>query len=325
MSGSWHFFFTRQLPVALIALAVGVEVLSIAMDGIPFRRHDLDLLALNVNIETTDTSPGTIVVGDSVTQGIFKSYAIGAPGDVANLTTNQANGLAGTYLLLRRYLRHHAPPRYLVIAATPEFYTFQPDGETARVYLETVFRQPYEVAFLDAYLKREKAFYEPAIMHMDERLGLKFLAFMASSPGGLLMGDKQPDPDGQPLAHDLQDNVRNDIRRRGENALIIPADNLPILQAICGLAKSYEFNIRILTAPIPETTYDMWTQSDRLTRFQSQRDTFFDAECPQLYSADQDRLLIVPDGAMRDSDHLIRHDWTNVYAVLLDDLVRRLP
>jgi hypothetical protein len=325
MSSSWHYFFTRQLPVTVVAMTLVVEGLTLAADAIPFRRHDLDLLAQNVELGGAIPEPGVVVIGDSVTQDIFKSYAIGAADDVANLTTNKANGLVGAYLLLRRYLAHHAPPRYLLIAATPEFYTFHPDGEAARVYLETVFRQPDEVQFLDAYLERQDSSYEPAILHMDERLGAKLLALLAPEPTGLLMGDKIPDPGGQPGSHELSRRIQADITGRGEFSLDIPDANFPILQGFCALADEFDFTIRVQTAPIPETAHTMWMASNRLTQFSSDRDTFFETQCPGAFMAGQDQVLVVPDEAMRDADHLVRHDWTNVYAVLLDKLIRHLP
>lgn len=326
ISPAWRAFLTRRLPLAIIALAVAVELLAYGVDAIPFRRHDLDLLALNVEIVGNPASPHrTIVIGDSVTQDIFKTYAIGAERDVANLTTNMANGMVGAYLLLRRYLRHHPAPRHLVIASTPEFFTYKPEGETARVYLATVFRRPEEVDFLAQYLAKSEPPYSPAILNMDERVGLKFVALLAPPPQGVFMGGRMPDPDLLPRSGELPTRVRDGIVARAKIALDIPHVNFEVLKKICALAEEFEFSIQIQMAPIPQTTFDLWTQANVLARFESSRDAFLETECPQAQVIHQGSPLVVPDEAMRDSDHLIRHDWTNAYALVLDSLIRALP
>ena len=327
MSPTWRRFLIRQLPGAMIALTLIVELLAFTLDGIPFRRHDLDRLALDVEIsDPTAASPRRIIViGDSVTQDIFKTYTIGASGDVANLTTNKASGMVGAYLLLGRYLEHQPAPRHLVIASTPEFFTFRPDGETARVYLTTVFRRPAEVELLTEYLAEKGPPYSPAILNMDEGLGLKFLALLAPSPQGVSMGEKVPDPDLHSRPRELPTLVREDIIHRAQNTLNIPEVNFGVLKNICALAEEFKFSIKILIAPIPQSTYELWKESKILSRFESGRDAFLKADCPQAQVIDQGNLFLVPDEAMRDSDHLVRHGWTNYYAVILDNLIRAFP
>ncbi len=321
----WRAFLFRQLPVALFAVALVAELLAHAADMVPYRRHDLDLLARNVQLDGASGSTyETVIIGDSVTQDILKTYIIGEPGSVANLTTNQASGLAGSFLLLKRYLQHNTPPRHIILASTPEFLTFHPAGETARVYLKTVFRKPDEVAYLNGYLEGDAPTFSPAVLELDDRIGLKFLAMLAPSPHGLLMGERRPDPDIATEASQLVPSLEQAISDRGQKPLIIPDANIKLFAGICGLARQHDIEIQIQTAPIPQTTFDNWQSENLLTRFDHQRIEIVAAECADVRVDISTDVLVVPDYAMRDSDHLVRHGWTNVYAVSLDRLVRRL-
>lgn len=316
----WRDFLFRKLPIAVIAMALTAEILALGADKIAYRRHDLDLLALNVEL-AGPSQPQTIVVGDSVTQDIFKTYAIGAKDEVANLTTNQASGLVGSYLLLQRYLQNHTPPSHLLIAATPEFFTYLPRGETARVYVKTVFTKPDEITFLKTYLDDDEDSFAPAILHMDQRLGLKVQALLASSPAGLLMGSKEPDAHHTPQVSGLRAPLQDALVSRAKESLVIPDTNTAILRDICSLARNHHFTIHILTAPLPQTTHKAWMDRGVLPAFTAQLSSALQNDCPATLIKDGDSL-VVPDAAMRDPDHLVRHDWTNVYALQLDSVVR---
>lgn len=322
---TWKRFLTRQLPGAVLALALLAEALAFMLDGVALRRHDLDLLALNVQRTAPKPSPKTVLIGDSVTQDIIKTYAIGRPGTVANLTTNMASGLVGAYLLLKRYTAAGARPQHLVIASTPEFFTFHPQGETARTYVTSVFRDSAEIAYLDTVMTGPPPPYEPAILQMDNRLGLKALALLAPKPDGLLMGSREPDPGQSATPRDVPPPLQDAFEIRGRAPLSIPATNVRILGDICALARTYNMTVHIQNAPVAYSTYRLWQKNATLKTFEGQRADVLQTVCADVSVTVGGDTPQVPDGAMRDSDHLVRHDWTNVYAVKLNALVNGLP
>ena len=142
---------------------------------------------------------------------------------------------------------------------------------------------------------------------------------------GLFMGKKIPDSDHQSSPHALQEHTKNDILLRGKSSLKVSKANLGILHEMCDVAQEFSFDLVIQIAPIPQTTYDQWSISGTLSHFRIKIEEFFQKECTHGRFVDEGGNFIFPDEAMRDSDHLIRHDWTNAYAMILDDLVRSLP
>jgi hypothetical protein len=326
LSAPWRRFLFRLLPGTTLGLALLAELLAFAADPIPYRRHDLDRLALAVELDkdSPERPLHSIIIGDSVTQDVLKTYTIGGDDNVTDLTTNMASGLAGSYLLMKRFLDRHAPPRHLVIAATPEFFTYLPEGEAARIYLRTVFRNSDEVDFLGSYLPAEEAFFMPAALEMDERLGKKFLALLAPSPSAITMGARAPDPGAQVAMGIMNNFVRDDVERRGRHTLAIPEQNALVFRDMCRLAEQYDFSIHFQIAPLPRTVYSSWQQSGVLSSFEADVSRLFESECQNTKVFTDYEISVVPDVAMRDADHLVRHDWTNFYAVLLNDLILSL-
>ena len=72
---------------------------------------------------------------------------------IINLTTNQASGLLGSYFLLKRYFNkfEYRNPQHVIIISTPEFLNFIPKGHTAKLYLQSVFKQEDEVKYLKLF------------------------------------------------------------------------------------------------------------------------------------------------------------------------------
>ena len=323
LPGAWKVFFTKRLPLAMLVLALGAEVLAFGLDTVSYRRHDLDFLALNVERPAPKPAPSVVLVGDSVTQDILKIYKIGAPGQVANLTTNKASGLVGTYLLLKRYLANNPAPRHIIFASTPEFYTFVPEGETARVYLTSVFRKADEKIFLNAFQGTLKTAFSPAILKLDQHIGLKLLALMAPRPKGLLMGTA---PIMEIKAHNnpqtITSTLKADIIKRGTNPLIIPLVNANLLGEICALAALHDMKLHFHHAPLPQGTADIWNDNKYLDIFEAQRTEILDRHCAKPALDINTKLQIIPNWGMRDADHLLRYQWTNVYAARLNEIMQ---
>lgn len=314
-----------KLPLATLVLMIVVQMLAWALEDTPYRRHDLDLLALNVEHIAFTPSPQIVIVGDSVTQDILKTYQIGDNGQVANLTTNQASGLIGSYFLLNRYLQANHAPKVLLIASTPEFFTYLQDKATAEVYLTSVFNKSNELDILKNSINQSSKKFIPALYKLKPTIGLKLLAFFASAPSGLLMGNRKPNPEiDTPKLGTTSASLETDIIHRGETALQIPQQNTLIIKRICDLAATRGFSIYVQNAPIAVGTREIWTKKNYLSEFDSMRKRIIGKHCKGVLWNIGAETPVVPNGGMRDAYHLARHDWTNVYAVFLNQLVMSL-
>ena len=129
MKDGWKKFFLFKLPGALAVILILIEALAFGLKEVRPNRHDLDRLAIVADQSNETINPSIIVFGDSVTQDVLKTFKIGVEGQVANLTTNKASGIIGSYLLLGRYLQNQPAPKTVAFAATPEFFAFSPEGD----------------------------------------------------------------------------------------------------------------------------------------------------------------------------------------------------
>ena len=107
MDTEWRKFISVSLPIVLIFIALLAEVFAYLLKDAPLRRHDLDRLVVALKEGKSINAP-TILLGDSITQDVLKSYRIASTGEVANLTTNKASGVVGSMFLLKRYLNRVA-------------------------------------------------------------------------------------------------------------------------------------------------------------------------------------------------------------------------
>lgn len=316
----WKRFLLVQLPAALVVSAALAEGAASALGGVAPRRHDLDRLAAALDHVTMDAP--VVVAGDSVTQDVLKTYRVGPEGAVANLTTNQASGLAGTYLLLKRYLEHSRPPRHVVVAATPEFLAYTPTGKAADIYVRSVFRRPDERALLARQLGDGDAAWRPAVLALEGRLGDPLTGVLAVADKTLPIGDQEPtaiavEP-GPVLA-----GVEPQIRERGHVRLALSPSAGQALEGICALSRQHGFTLHLVRAPVPESV-----ESARRDGGYADLERAVAAatgDCAATVTADINRRERFPDHAFRDADHLRRPGWTARYAALLNEYVAALP
>ena len=147
MNTQWRKFISVTFPVTLICIALLVEVFSYLLKDVPLRRHDLDRLVVALQEGGAINSP-TVLLGDSITQDVLKGYRVAPIGEVANLTTNKASGVVGSLFLLERYLEKNIPPKKIIVASTPEFFGYDPEGKAAEIYLTSVFNKAKERGWL---------------------------------------------------------------------------------------------------------------------------------------------------------------------------------
>ena len=324
MLNKWKYFFAFRLPIALVSLAVATEIVSLALEPIKLRRHDLDDLAILTDRLHSPHESNIVLLGDSVTQDVLKIFQIGPENKVANLTTNKANGMIGAYFLLERYLHAHPKPDHVVFASTPEFFAFLPKKEVAEVYVTSVFKKKKESALIESLLGIKKPAFTPAFLNIDQRIGLKIISLFATKLSGFPMGDRKPDSNLKIQEKNIPHSLRVDILKRSKRTIKIPPENKHLIARTCELASIYKFQIHFIHAPVAKTIADSWRQKGILKEFEKQRNNIIEDVCKNTLVKTNFNLQILPDYALRDSDHLVRHHGTNAYAVRLDTLLRNL-
>jgi hypothetical protein len=311
--------------MAIFALALIVEITATFLTDTPQLRHPLDRLIYSMN--SIKNGGDIILFGDSVTQDIARKYAL-APGNrVVNLTTNKASGMTGAYLLLHRYLGTNQPPGHIVVAATPEFFGYSPDPQTAKLYLSSVFTTAEEQRYLRTIgLAHPKKNWTPAIFKIEESIfnrvtGLLFRSNTSDNISYLPQHFDAPlkGPGGNAVSHKILEAryLRSpflDISKSAQHAI----------QEMCVLSRLHKFELHIITAPIPKSVYLKWKVNGRISKFQDLILKITDPTCHNTAFTDINEIVPFPDHAFRDSDHLRRPGWANLYARTLRDLIANL-
>jgi hypothetical protein len=324
MFSVWRRFLLVHLPLALLGVALAAEGIAALLKDIPLRRHDLD--KITVALEQGGQSADVLMFGDSVTQDVLKTYRIAPAGRVANLTTNLASGVVGVMFLLKRYLEINPPPQHFVLVASPEFLSYDPEGKTAEVYVTSVFREEGEVAWLSRHIPEvlEKT-RELAVFNLEGKIGYPLLAVIAPRPDGIPEGEVLPAPDLAPEESPISEATLQSVRGRiGKELGLTPVVKVA-LGEICDLAKTHDFQVRVLRAPIPAEVIAGWRASGVLADFQNQMDSVLAASCQDTRFENFGAWGELPTTAMRESDHLRRPGWTNRYALVLREFIASLP
>lgn len=324
MKNGWRKFLLFKLPGTLAAILILIEALAFALEEVRPNRHDLDRLAIIADQTNETINSNIIVFGDSVTQDVFKTFRIGVEGQIANLTTNKASGIIGSYLLLSRYLQNYPAPETAVFAATPEFFAFSPEGDVAELYLSSVFHHENEQDFIDGYMGEKRSASPISLMHMEGRIGTKIISVLSPTPTKFPMGHRVPDPNALASGTDVRAHVLEDILKRAERPIDIPSKNSDIFSEICTLAKKYKFNIHIVFAPVPTSLFEAWKRNGIFISFLQQLRHLLNQGCQDVAVSLDATLAVVPDHMMRDADHLNRHAGTSFFATRLNELVVKL-
>lgn len=314
---SWPRFLFIALPLALLALAAVAEGGAIALNGVAPRRHDLDLVVAALDHARLDAL--VVMAGDSVTQDVLKTYRIAPPRQIANLTTNQASGLIGTAFLLRRYLERSTPPKHVVIAATPEFYGYQPEPAAARVYLTSVFRRAGEKEELARLGIGGGDQWWPAALMIQDRLLDKFSGLLAPTATDLPTSEAKPEPARLETTPTVP-NVAAAIALSTKIQLGVSPSARRAFELICADSAKHGFNVHVLRAPLPQTVLAARGASEEHAAMLRQAA----AGCPAIVFDDFNSRQIFPDYAFRDTNHLQRPGWTALYGRLLTDYIRSL-
>ena len=323
MDIQWRKFISVTFPVTLILIALLAEVFSYLLKDVPLRRHDLDRLVIALQEGRAINAP-TVLLGDSITQDVLKSYRIAPKGEVANLTTNKANGVVGSMFLLERYLEKNTPPKRIVFASTPEFFGYDPEGKAAEVYLTSVFNKIEEQKWLLKHMSNvfDNQKIEPAILNIEGKIGYKILALLASVPDSLIEGNEIPDQMPALESSPTHLSVQRGIDSRANKPLVLSEIVGTALTSICKMTP--EADLYFVVAPMPKTTYLERKEKGEINKLKNELFEYLNSSCLKVNFIDINVNRIFPDIAMRDSDHLRRPGWTAEYARLLKQIIVKL-
>lgn len=314
---NWARFLFIALPLALFSLAALAEGAAMVLSGVSLRRHDLDTIVVALNHAKLDAP--IVIAGDSVTQDTLKTHQIAPPGKIANLTTNEASGLIGTALLLRRYLERNAPPRHLLVASTPEFYAYHPDGAAAQVYVTSVFQKTDEKAELARLNIGGHESWWPAVLMIQERVWDKLTSSVTPAVTELPVGGVKPEPTGLEAVL-VPPRLAAELTKRAEMKLDLSLSARRALELICADSARYGFTLHLIRGPVPETVLVAWGSTENFNA-QLRAAT---AGCGAVVIEDINSRQVFPDYAFRDPDHLRRAGWTALYGRLLAEYVGNL-
>lgn len=324
MKDCWKRFILVKLPITLLVVVMVVEALAFVLEKVRPNRHDLDRLAMLADRSHATIIPSILVFGDSVTQDVLKTFKIGFEGQVANLTTNKASGLIGSYLLLKRYLQNYSAPKTVIFASSPEFFAFFPTGDVADIYLKSVFYHMDEQSYIQNYLNERKVSASLSLLNLKERIGSKIIALLTPTPTRFPMGQRVPNDETATEDATVQAVVLKDILTRAERSIAIPSQNSEVFSDICSLAKKHNFNIHVIFAPVPKSIHKAWEKNQAYASFEIQLRELVNSGCQNATVSLHGILATVPDSMMRDGDHLVRHRGTNFYAAKLGEFTAGL-
>lgn len=257
MSKAWKRFLFLQFPLAALALALIAQVFAWALSGVVMWRNRTDTLAISVLSDPTNYR--VVLLADSITRNATARYALGPPGTVANLAAHANFGLVGELLLLQRYLKVHAPPRYVVMVFAPVMYDWLSDIRLVRYSLWHTFTESGERQFLATYLpqigNRDRL---PAVADLQVRvveplfslLKQVYSARRGHAPVAIAGGWQEPNPEA-PTETAMQPAAALDSATSPAGDMATAPINAEALRRLCLLSQRYGFQLALAWPPMP--------------------------------------------------------------------------
>lgn len=325
MPQSWkHFLFVR-LPLAVVAVGVGCQVMAMSLADVPMRRNRIDELALAV---VRDHEPHRVVLlGDSIIRNMTLRYSVGTQAQVLNMTTQQDVGLPGDMFLLTRYLQNHPPPQNVVIAAAPDDYAVVADPRLVHYYMWNTFSRPDERGFLKSYMPdidAREAY--PAAMDLQERILERLIGLVRRAPASFPA--LPPAPDMNAPVERLSDNQASadatSSRVASRDLSLAPLFRASVAR-MCDLSRQYGFTLNVVWAPMPPAVLKSDIELGRLAKLQGQlEDVFAATRCnagPVFNMNDVQTFTNFDSGAF----HLRGTGWEERGASVLARYIQHLP
>ncbi len=317
----WKRFFFFRLPLALIAIAMAAEGVALVLRNVTLHRHNVDDLAYSVE---HDRVPYPVVLlGDSVTHNVVHRYRIGAPGEVADLTTHAFAGLPSSFFLLRRYLMSGHRPRQVVLAASRDVFVYPIEKSMFTYYVASVFTSPYERHFLQShYASYVDYSWRPAALNLTTRIGEPLFSLIRR-PGDQIatapeVAPSIPVPDRFPGYH-ADEAV---IARKAADVWNVRPEARAILDEICRLSREEGFVFHLYWAPMQAELHDALKRSGKLAALDAELATIFSENGTRVSiddSVDAQRYPYFDRGLM----HIRGSGWEETYALELGAFIAR--
>src|SRR6201996_1846813 len=245
----WQKFFVFRLPLAVLVIALMVEVPAHFLAIVPLHRHNVDDLASAV---VHDKHPYRVVlIGDSVTHNVAHKFRIGDPGEVADLTTHAQAGLPSSVFLLKRYLEAGNRPRFVVLATSRDPFVLPLEKDTFRMYVQSVFTQPYERDYLSRnYPGYVDYRWRPAALSVETAVVEPLFSLIRHPKDEIWSAPDVPAADPR-LEHFGNDPVDPDVfRDRVAMKFAVRPEARAAMEEICRLSQQYKFELRFIWAPM---------------------------------------------------------------------------
>jgi hypothetical protein len=315
---------------AMLAIGVVAQALAWALSDVSMRRNRTD--DMTIAVVSDPNNYRVVLLGDSITRNATARYALGSPGEVANLATHAYFGMAGELLLLQRYLSNHTSPQYVVLAYTPTMYHATSDIRLIRYYLWYTFKHPHERSFLRTHIPGiDQRDWLPAAADLQVRiveplfslLKQEYLALRHKTSTEIGAGSETPDPDARTDSNGSNlDALKAAI---SEGLQVEPTSlNAEVLRRLCELSIRYGFHLKIVFPPVARELEDSFAASGALTQLRARilEDL---ATCHVHEIFDFNKLRTYTSASFHvDMIHLYGDGWEQRYASDLRDYLRKL-
>jgi hypothetical protein len=311
-----------EVPSALLALALIAQVLAFLLSNVPMWRDRADELALAASSDPTNYR--IILLGDSKTNRATARFLLGAPGEIANLTTHAYVGFSGSLFLLERYLSTHPAPQNVVLAFAPLLYRFENNIRLSRYHLWHTFNLPAERDFLRTYhpgMGRRDAL--PAVLDLQERvvepllswLRLRYAALRGRKALSFASGYLNPSP----AAHvELANHVGPEMEDEdgaGAQDLAMAAVNAEVLVRLCTLSREKGFEVNIVWPPVPNDLEGHLNASGALSGLEGKIRSIMRGRCDFGGFTDFNKIRAYSKASFHhDLLHLFGDGWEQRYA-----------
>jgi hypothetical protein len=312
-----------KLPVCLLVLSALLEVVTYPLGTILPNRNAIDILAAAAE---RDAGPARVVVfGDSVATFALKDYTLGPRELVVSMTSNAASGLPAQFLLLKRYLAHHAPPEHVILSMVPDFASFAPDTQAAKNNLTTVFRHREEQDWLaQIYPGLVTPTWQPVALDIDRIVG-PITGLIVRNPAKFPRGAQLADSSTakpEPLIRTSAAFIKAaDLRsRRKQNLHHI---NRLALEQLCDLAHSKDVKVHLLYSPTPEMVRQSFISNPDFAGMRNEVRLVLDKRCVNWQQFDMNDTMPSAN-FLDDALHLSGAGWEQTFAGVLRTYIQRL-
>ena len=318
-------FNNIRIPISFLLVFVFLQLLFFLLKDIPLSRHPLDQLIYNLNFSKEN---GRIVLlGDSITYDVAKRYQIGKKKQIINLTTNKASGLLGSYLLLNRYFNkfEYRNPEHVIIISTPEFLNFVPKDHTAKLYLQSVFKQEDEVKYLKLFnIHVNEVTSLISFVDIKNRIIEPLFGLIKNKKTTLFIHGLNPYDFKKLESSGGNEVMIRKIIDRAKIDIKLSENFQNIIANMCELSIKKNFKLHVVISPVPESAYFAWKQENKINKIKRSILENKSKFCKNINFFDINEITKFPDHAFRDTDHLRSPGWASKFAKEIDKFVNKL-